>query len=70
MNQNLLQRIDVRVTTASGRITTRAVTNAVGQIPTGDLFSIKGDIGTNRVEILVMFNAVSYKIEDTIILFK
>jgi hypothetical protein len=68
--QILLQRIDVRVVTSLGRVITRSATNEEGQIPTGDLFSIKADPGANRVEVTVTINGVSYKLVDTIVLFR
>jgi hypothetical protein len=68
--QILLQRIDARVITSTGRVVTRSVTNEAGQIPTGDLFSIKADPGVNRVEVTVTINAVSYKVKDEIVLFR
>jgi hypothetical protein len=69
-SQILLQRIDARVITSTGRVVTRSVTNDKGQIPTGELFSVKADPGVNRVEVTVTINAVSYKVVDTIILFR
>jgi hypothetical protein len=68
--QILLQRIDVRVITATGRVVTRSVTNEGGQIPVGYTFSIKGDSGVNRVEVTVTINAVSYKVTDTTVQFR
>jgi hypothetical protein len=69
-SQILLQRIDARVTTSTGRVITRSATNDKGQIPTGELFSVKADPGVNRVEVTVTINAVSYRVVDTIVLFR
>ncbi|MDD1673701.1 MAG: hypothetical protein LUP99_04755 [Methanomicrobiales archaeon] len=70
MSQILLQRIDVRITTATKRVLIYSKTNEEGQISTGDIFKIQGDRGVNRVEVTVTINGISYKIVDTIVLFK
>jgi hypothetical protein len=69
-SQILLQRIDARVITATGRVITRSVTNEAGQIPVGYTFDIKGDRGVNRIEVTVTINAVSYKVTDTTVQFR
>jgi hypothetical protein len=69
-SQILLQRIDARVITSTGRIVTRSVTNDQGQIPTGDLFSVRADPGVNRVEVTVTINGERYKVIDTLVLFR
>jgi hypothetical protein len=70
MAQILLQRIDVRVITSTGRIITKSVTNDAGQIPAGYTFLIPADAGANRVEVTVTINAVNYKIKDEIVTFR
>ena len=70
MSQILLQRIDVRVTTATRGVLIYSKTNEEGQIPTGYTFEIPGGSGINRVEVTVTINGISYKIVDTIVQFK
>ena len=74
MSQILLQRIDTRVTTESGRVVTRSITNEEDgiprQIPVGYTFEIRGDRGINRIEVTVTINGVSYKVSDTTVQFR
>ncbi len=67
--QILLQRIDVLVINSKGVIMD-SVTKDNNQIATGDLFTIQGAKGVNRVEVSVTINGVKYKIIDQIVLFE
>jgi len=65
-----LQRIDARVITNSGHVIDRFVTNEAGQIPTGYTFTVSGEHGTNRVEVTVTINGISYKVIDQNVFFR
>lgn len=60
----------MRVVTNSGKIIEQFVTNDAGQIPAGYEFEAQGERGTNRVEVTVIINGMSFKIIDQNVFFK
>jgi hypothetical protein len=67
--QILLQRIDVLVINSKGVIMD-SITKDNSQIATGDIFTIQGAKGVNRVEVSVTINGQKYKIIDQIVQFE